>query len=129
LAFSPNLAPFSVFPFPDRMCVDLLLGAKAYRVLLDISAVEQEFQRRGWEIVKSAEQSVRAGEFAEIFLTVSRDGFYCNLAPASLMRLQMELLRPQVLIQQCELIKRAGPEACESAFHLPVYKREATIWD
>jgi len=30
MAFSPNCAPFSIFSFPSRMCVDLLIGKKCY---------------------------------------------------------------------------------------------------
>lgn len=28
LAFTPNCAPFSVFPFPERLCIELLTGAR-----------------------------------------------------------------------------------------------------
>ncbi len=58
-----------------------------------------------------------------------KEGFFVTLPPAAFMRMQMELLRPQVLIQQCELVKRAGPHAFAREFNLPIYEHEAQMWD
>jgi hypothetical protein len=129
LVFSPNLAPFSVFPFEPSLCIDLLTGAKAYIVSLNITAVGREFEHRGWGIVTSPIEVLKAGRIDEDFMTVKKARFRFTLPPASFMRMQMELLRPQVLIRQCELIRHAGPQAFESEFNLPVYEHEAQIWD
>ena len=128
LSFSPNLAPFSIFPFQPAICVDLLTGAKSYRVLLNVTAVAREFEYRGWEIKTTPKQVFEAGRFGEDFMTVGKSGFRITLPPASFMRLHMELLRPQVLINQCELVRRAGPGAFGSEFNLPVYEHEGDIW-
>jgi len=130
LAFSPNLAPFSVFPFDPAVCIDVLTGAKAYSVFLNVTAVGREFEHRGWQIVTNPSEVFEAGKLDEDFMTVRREGFRVTLPPAAFMRMQMELLRPQVLIQQCELIRGAGrPQAYDSEFNLPVYEHEAQIWD
>jgi hypothetical protein len=129
LGFSPNLAPFSVFPFEPRLCIDLLTGAKAYMVLLNFTAVAREFEHRGWQIVTTPKQAFESNGFAEDFMTVKKEGFNITLPPAAFMRMHMELLRPQVFIRQCELIKQAGPDAFNSEFNLPVYEHEAQIWD
>jgi hypothetical protein len=107
LAFSPNLAPFSVFPFAPSICVDVLTGAKAYRVLLNLSAVAREFEYRGWQVTMSPRQAVEADKFREGLMTVKKGDFTITLPPALFMRMQMELLRPQVLIRQCELLKKS----------------------
>lgn len=129
LGFSPNMAPFSVFPFEPALCVDLLTGAKAYMVLLNVTAVAREFQYRGWQIVTTPKEVFESGKLAEDFMTVKKDGFAVTLPPAVFMRLLMELLRPHVLIRQCELIRQAGPQAFGSEFNLPIYEHEAEIWD
>jgi hypothetical protein len=110
LGFSPNLAPFSVFPFEPALCIDLLTGAKAYRVLLNVTAVGQEFERRGWQIVTTPKEVFESGKLDEDFMTVKKGGFSVTLPPAAFMRMQMELLRPQVLILKSEV------EACASSF-------------
>jgi hypothetical protein len=129
LAFGPNMAPFSVFPFESSVCIDLLTGAKAYRVLLNVTAVGREFENRGWHIVTTPKDVLEAGKLEEDFMTVEKDGFWVTLPPAQFMRMLMELLRPQVLIRQCELIRKAGPQASDNEFNLPIYEHEATIWD
>jgi hypothetical protein len=128
LGFSPNMAPFSVFPFAPRLCIDLLTGAKAYMVLLNVSAVAREFRHRNWEVLTTPKQAFEAGTMEEDFMTVRKEGFKVTLPPAAFMRLGMELLRPQVLIRQCELIRQAGPRAFETEFNLAVYEHEAQIW-
>lgn len=129
LGFSPNLAPFSVFPFAPAICVDLLTGAKAYRVLLNLSAVAREFEHRDWEVVTGPREAVEADKFREELMTVKKGAFSVTLPPASFMRMHMELLRPQVLIRQCEMLKRAGPHAFGSEFNLPIYEHEAQMWE
>jgi len=129
LAFSPNLAPFSIFPFHPAICIDLLTGAKAYRVLLNLTAIAREFEHRGWQVTTTPREAVESGTFKEGFMTVEKEGFYITLPPASLMRLHMELLRPQVFIRQCELIRQAGPQAFDSEFNLPIFQHEAQMWE
>jgi hypothetical protein len=129
LGFSPNLAPFSIFPFEPALCVDILTGAKAYMVLLNLTAVAREFEYRGWEVVTTPKQTFESGQWDEDFMTVRKEGFRITLPPAAFMRMQMELLRPKVLIRQCELIRRAGPVAFDNEFNLPIYEHEAEIWD
>ena len=50
LAFTPNAAPFSVYPFDAKTCIDLLVGAKQYTAFLNESAVAREFEYRGWTV-------------------------------------------------------------------------------
>lgn len=47
LAFTPNCAPFAVYPFSARTCVDLLVGSKFYVTYLNHNAVGREFENRG----------------------------------------------------------------------------------
>ena len=43
IAFTPNVAPFSVFPFDDRICIELMLGAKFFINSLNLSEVLRTF--------------------------------------------------------------------------------------
>lgn len=47
IGYSPNSAPFSVFPFRARMCIDLLIGAMFYVSFLNINAVESSSREGG----------------------------------------------------------------------------------
>ena len=48
--------------------------------------------------------------------------------PGDIMRLQMETLRPKVLIKAREMIREMGPDAT-SQYLLPVFRRESQIWN
>ena len=98
LAFTPNCAPFSVFPVPERLCIDLLTGAKSFRCFLNLTEVGREFQRHGWEIEKGPEDLLKegAGKDTSLF-RLRKDGFHPEVPPADIMRLQMETLRPQAM--------------------------------
>jgi hypothetical protein len=128
LAFTPNCAPFSVFPFPERLCTDLLTGAKSYHCFLNLTELGREFERHGWEVEKWPEDLWKegAGMDTPIF-RLRKNGFHPEVPPADIMRLQMETLRPQVLIQTFEAMFRLGPGAVSSQNFI-VYEGEKRMW-
>lgn len=127
IAFSPNCAPFSVFPFPSRICVDLMIGKKQYTGYLNVSAVAREFEYRGWKITKTAEDLAEEGNDQAI-LAVQKGAFHAHIPPGDFMRMHMEALRPQTVISAYEASFRQGPTA-ESGFSLALYEGEPDLWD
>lgn len=134
LAFSPNCAPFSVYPFTPRTCVDLLVGAKNYTAYLNMTAVAREFENRGWRVDKAPKDLTRESdletaiqEMHESFMRVSKGGFHADIPPADFARMQLEALRPKSLIEACEAIFKLGPR--EGGFSLALFEGESEIWD
>lgn len=127
LSFSPNCVPFSVYPFPARRCVDLMTGATCYDVLLNVSAVQREFEYRGWSIVKTYEQQTAKGN-QDALMIVEKGGFEVHVPPGELMRIWMELMRVAVLIKECDIRYRRGPSQREG-YSYAVYEGEASVWD
>lgn len=136
IAFSPNCAPFSVFPFPEAVCVALMTGAIIYVAFLNQSEVAREFERRGWQIVRGpddirreVEEKHKDGEelIIEELLVVKKDGMWASLSPGDIARMQMETLRPKVLIKAREMLRASGSGAVKGLV-LPTYSREAEIW-
>lgn len=127
MAFSPNCAPFSVFPFPTRICVDLMIGRKFYVSYLNVQAVAREFEFRGWRIAKTAEELLKE-ERPEQVLVVQKGRFHAGVPPADFMRMQMEALRPQTVISTYETKFKEGP-AGSSGFTLSLYEGEPELWD
>jgi len=136
LAFSPNCAPFSIFPFAARTCVDLLVGAKNYTAYLNHTAVGREFENRGWKIEKNISEGTAANEseadavmqeMKESFMTVSKGGLHSTVPPADFTRLQLEALRPKTLIEALEARVKQRPrdEACV----LSLFEGESELWD
>lgn len=129
IAFTPNCAPLSVFPFTSRTCVELLTQAKSYRTHLNISAVTREFSRMGWVVEKTLQELVdERGTLDEGVLAVRKGRFHTTVPPAHFMRLQAETLRPKVLVKEMEMMEGMGPDANLSNA-LVVYEGESQIWD
>lgn len=72
LAFSPNCAPFSIYPFDAMTCVDLLIGAKNYTTLLNESAVAREFEYRGWTVELKTPKDLTSESNIEVALEQMR---------------------------------------------------------
>jgi hypothetical protein len=81
IAYSPNSAPFSVFPFRAQMCIDLLIGTAFYVSFLNISAVEREFIQRGWTLEKNF-RTLMKEKSEESMLAVRKGPFHCTVTPA-----------------------------------------------
>ncbi|MGC1372480.1 MAG: hypothetical protein WA824_10120 [Candidatus Sulfotelmatobacter sp.] len=58
MTFCPNLVPFSIFPFDDRMCIDLAIGSKSYATYLNLSQVLREFEANGWTVERSLDDAI-----------------------------------------------------------------------
>lgn len=127
IAFSPNRAPFSIFPFPNRICIDLLIGRKCYIAYLNQNAVAREFEYRGWTVVKTPEQLVAEGRTDESLL-IEKGRFHAAVPPADYMRMQMEALRVQTVISAFEAKFKEGPRA-SSGFLLHLYEGERLLWN
>ena len=127
IAFSPNCAPFSIFPFPNRTCIDLLIGKKCYIAHLNQNAVAREFEYRGWTVVKTPEQLVAEGRTDESLL-IQKGRFHAAVPPADYMRMQMEALRVRTVISAFETKFREGPQA-SSGLLLHLYEGERLLWD
>ncbi len=129
LAFTPNCAPFSVFPFPARMCIELLTGAKEYSCFLNLTELGREFERHGWQVEKGPQEFVKEGARRDSpVFRLRKDRMHPEVPPADLMRIQMETIRPSVVIQTLEEILKRGPDAMGPA-SLVVYEGERDIWD
>jgi hypothetical protein len=127
IVYTPNSAPFSVFPFRARMCIDLLIGAKFYVSFVNFNAIEREFTKRGWTLAKDFKTSV-AEKSQESLLEVRKGPFHCTVTPADFMRMQMETLRPKTLIDAIEAKYRQGPSA-EQGYTLALFQDEHKMWN
>lgn len=129
LKFSPNLAPFSVFPFPSRICVELLLGMVVFGSILNVSAVGREFEHRGWRVTKWPKQFLEENKtLDEGFLAVAKEGWEVEIGPAWMTRMHIEMLRPQVVIKTLEQVLSMGRESIPRHPFI-VLRDEAKMWD
>ncbi len=129
LTFSPNYAPLSIFPFCSATCMDLMLGTKAYRSYLNVSALGREFEYRDWRILKRPHDFQRE-DLRDRLFQFEKSGCAMTLSTTSLARMQMEMVRPQTLIQEFEAIRGAGPISFPlGAMQHFVFDNECDMWN
>jgi hypothetical protein len=133
IAFSPNCAPFSIFPFAARTCVDLLIGATYYMAYLNLNAVGREFENRGWKVDQvvqhlkgESDREIVMRELQQGFMRVSKGSLHIDLAVPDFTRMQIEALREKTLIETCDATYRLGPRA--GGFSQTVFRGEPAIW-
>jgi hypothetical protein len=127
LAFTPNCAPFSIYPFDARTCVDLLIGAKHFVTYLNHDAVAREFETRGWTVEQTTQQLLEQGD-KEAMMVVTKGGCHIRIPHADFMRLQMEALRAKSLIDALEVRLEHGHRGSEG-FMLGLFSGEAELWN
>ena len=128
LSFTPNCAPFSVFPFPSRLCVELLTGVKNYSCFLNLTELGREFERGGWQVEKWPQELMKDGANRDTpVFRLKRNGMHPEIPPAHVMRISMETIRPTVIIRTLDAAFELGPGALSpSAF--VVYEGEKDLW-
>jgi hypothetical protein len=128
LSFTPNCAPSSVFPFPGRLCVELLTSAKNYSCFLNLTELGREFERHGWQIEKGTQElREESGGKDAPFFRARKNGMHPEVPPADIMRILMETMRPSVLIETLEAVLKIGPGGI-SPTSFVVYEGEEDIW-
>lgn len=135
LTFTPLIAPFSIFPLPERTCLELMLGIKFYAVTTNLGAIARAFERRGWRAVTPEERVQKKAENnpedpiarTEGLLVVQKDGVTIGVPVNDISRMQMELMRPQVLVKVYDKLKSLS--SSEGGRNYVDYKlQESHIW-
>lgn len=129
MEFSPNHAPFSIFPFGSQVCVALLTGGMEFVSFLNISAIERSFERHGWKIEKRPEDLLaERGSLQTGFWTVAKGGLHTTIAPSEIARMAFETVLPGVIIQVLDERFKIGLGAMLSHV-FTAYSREREMWD
>jgi hypothetical protein len=127
LAFTPNCAPFSVFPFSDRTCAELLTSAKHYTTFLNLTRLEQEFDRLGWKVEQGPEELMQGATRLTPMFRLRRDRMFGEVPPADVTRMQMELIRPHVFTRTLDAILKKRPGGMPPTA-MVVYEGEKNLW-
>jgi hypothetical protein len=126
LNFTPNVAPFSIFPFPERTCIELAMGKKIYTCYLNIGFVIDCFVRNGWTVEKQMQEALAETDNLA-FLMLNKRGFSCHLPPGDFARLHMELLTPESIVAECEHLRGLGREH-EGEYGYWLFEGEGSQW-
>jgi hypothetical protein len=127
IQFVPNAAPLTVFPLDDRTCVDLAIGAKAFTTYINLLEVLRVFYAAGWTVDHAGKDAMAATQNEASFI-LRKEGFVCHLPPADVARLAYELVSPETLVEECELLRKMGPSIGER-YGVWTCEGEASQWN
>jgi hypothetical protein len=128
LSFTPNCAPFSVFPLSDRTCAELLTGSKHYTSYLNLTELGREFERLGWNVQKGPEDLKAGLTRLTPWYRLSNGEMFLEVPPEQIMRIQMELMDPRLVTRTAEAIYAKGPRSMPPPSATLVYEREKDLW-
>ncbi len=141
--FLRTSTPYSVYPFKDRDCMDLISGKLFLKTRINISAIKRMFIRAGWEIIevdidkslskiKKIEPKLFSGNIFDYHIDdtifgIKRGAFNLNIPWYWVTRIATEFMKPEVLIKQVELIYKTS-ENGEPRKVLPYILGEKNVW-
>lgn len=136
--FSPNVAPYSVYPFSDEDCTDVMTGDILLRTHFNHRNLERCFKRRGLLVESPTLKQAQAfldmdlGERRrhedEIAILVGRPGDpYCVcIYLALLARLSFEFLDEETY---ADAVEEVLEQRDVGAILVPGFQNEALLWD
>jgi hypothetical protein len=132
LEFSRNFAPYTIFPFPDEICADILCGRVLTRIITNYSEIMRIFHKNGWETVdsiffKDPDELDKIDITKTPMMIVGKGEAKIQIGPGMIGRLPFEFLSPKALIDEFERIYAEGsPE--EAMLQLTSFSDDETAW-
>jgi hypothetical protein len=125
--FLHSIAPYSIFPFPDDVCMWLMTGDLQIYSYYNISWIMREFEKNGWQVERiegnpndevPASVKDQSGLFWEptidgTLLKISRNGYFQKIPIAIFYELGFEFLSYKSIIWWCE---QTYQEALKSSY-------------
>ncbi len=137
--FSPNMAPYSIFPFDEEISVDLMLGRLSILTRMGERELVDAFAGKGWllEYPSSSlwnerldiadndyERRVDATRNPKYMPKLSRDGFELSTPWDMLYRVTTEFLSIKAVVAQAEYLRNLGAKGYVSID----FEEEKTLW-
>ena len=135
--------PYSIYPFGDKDCIDLISGKLFLHSRLNVSAIKRLLIKNGWEIIEIdiAEARKRnelikpklfTGELFQFSVDdtifgIRRGKFSVNVPYYWIQMICTEFMKPETLIEEAETIFKQWDPEKERVF-VPYIKDEKNVW-
>jgi hypothetical protein len=107
--FSPVIAPYSIYPFSEHICTEILFGELNISLFVNFRALGDYLQKKGWDIVESPEQIAQESEFGfnEKVFVVRKGNFHTNIPPMIINKVLFEFCHPNVIAKEIDAMMKA----------------------
>ena len=133
MEYPKNYAPFSIFPFEDEICADLIMGKLLVKTLFNFSEIERLIVKSGWKIEDTIydrdKEEIKNLDVEKLyFMKVRKGNFVIELPPVSFGRLYFELMSPNTILDELDFFYGMKDNK-EAGFYSINYLDEQRIWN
>lgn len=143
VTLAPRVAPYTIFPFDDQTCFDLVTGQVLLRSYLDVQALQSRFARAGLTLgfptdeqamreYTEAPISERKKRMAELRFSVrdAESDMILTLTPDLLAMIYIEFFQEDVFVGAIrKVLDETGPKYEEGTRLYMGLITEASVWD
>jgi len=134
--FSRNYVPFSIFPYEDEICADLMMGKLMIEYRLNFSEVIRIVEKGGWIVMDSiaswGEKQLEAMTPEErlklSLLKVRKGNYMANVPSAWIGMLKYEFWSVKSLLQALDEGYQRDPEVIEDDGNLTNFLDDQRVW-
>ncbi|MCJ7508799.1 MAG: hypothetical protein MUO85_08740 [candidate division Zixibacteria bacterium] len=131
LKLYPRLyAPYSIFPFPEDICIDLISGRAMVFSHINISKIIEILQNNNWGVVRETSSvPVLGGPSCSSFLTLTRGDFRMPLVGSEIIRIGFEFMKVNTILDKLEWIfKKSSIDKRDETWFANL-SSDKEIWD
>ncbi len=131
--FSPNMMPYSVFPFSEKVVCEILTGQVQLKSIISRKELVKTFKGKGWNLSFPSRQAIaavydtddiniikRATHDPNLHCTLSNGKFGYKIPSEVLLRIDCEFLSAKSIVSECEALmsmdKNVEPRLITSSF-------------
>lgn len=133
LDYAKNYAPYTIFPFGDDICADILMGKIWIQYRLNIYEIIRILEKAGWQLIDSlfekTEGEVKDSEIEDLHIFKVRKGSSTIDIPAPWVgSLCFEMMSPKVMLDELERQRDLGP-AVSGVYMLSNFVNNQEVWN
>lgn len=122
-------APYSIFPYPEDICMDLISGRAMLYAHINFSQIIEILKKNDWDVsTESSSDTFWGGQKCIFPLTVSRGEFKMPIPGSNLVRIGFEFMKMKTLLDQFDMIFQESSKKKENETWLINVPREKEVW-
>lgn len=138
--FSPNLLPFSVFPFPEKIISEIMIGQIQLKVVVNEKELLKSFKGKGWDLIMPSREAIVAiydtDDIEKIkeavldptfYATLKKGEFNYRLPREVLLRIQNEFRSVKAIVDESEGIMKSSTDR-KTRMITTNFSEECSIW-
>jgi hypothetical protein len=127
--FSPIIAPYSIFPFSEKTCVDLMFGSICITTYINFNLLAEHFRESGLYVYETPEEIIEDNpeKLAQKMFTLGKGEFTLSLPPSMFTGLFFEFRHPNMIKKEL-LAVRDYLKPKQDPYTLTYNIQESKIW-